>query len=121
MLGYEMPVNKAAGIMGGSPKRRWPIINYWIKNAVPQDDQTHVHNIGIDETSRTQSQWDSRRDQQQDPVSETGARAAIALLKISSPRPVSLLTNSNATRHTSQQRPSKIAKNAIAAHAKRQE
>lgn len=51
LIENEMPINKAATILGVYPNRLWTIFNYWIEHAFERDDQTHVTNIGIDETS----------------------------------------------------------------------
>ena len=51
LIENEMPVNKAANLVGESPQRLWNIFNYWISIAYSQDDQSNVKRIGIDETS----------------------------------------------------------------------
>lgn len=47
----EMPVNKAADIMGVYPQRLWTIFHYWIRIAYNADDQSQVEKVGVDETS----------------------------------------------------------------------
>lgn len=47
----EMPVNKAADLVGEYPQRLWNIFNYWIQLAYQADKQDEVRQIGIDETS----------------------------------------------------------------------
>lgn len=51
LIENEMPVNKAAGLLGVYPKRLWTVFNYWIQRAFENDDQRGVEQIGIDETS----------------------------------------------------------------------
>jgi transposase len=51
LIESEMPVNKAADIMGVYAQRLWTIFNYWIKKAFKTDDQCETETIGIDETS----------------------------------------------------------------------
>lgn len=51
LIESEMPVNKAADIMGVYAQRLWTIFNYWIKKAFKADDQCETETIGIDETS----------------------------------------------------------------------
>ncbi len=51
LIESEMPVNKAADIMGVYAQRLWTIFNYWIKKAFGADEQSETETIGIDETS----------------------------------------------------------------------
>ena len=51
LIENEMPVNKAAGIVGEYPQRLWTIFNYWISIAYNEDKQSEVKRMGIDETS----------------------------------------------------------------------
>lgn len=47
----EMPVNKAAKILGVYPNRIWTIFNYWISRAHNADQIEELHQVGFDETS----------------------------------------------------------------------
>lgn len=47
----EMPVKKAAKIMGVYDNRIWRLFAYWISRAFQADDQSETEKIGIDETS----------------------------------------------------------------------
>jgi transposase len=47
----EMPVKKAAKIMGVYDNRIWRLFDYWISRAFQADDQSGTEKIGIDETS----------------------------------------------------------------------
>ncbi len=51
LIESEMPVNKAADIMGVYAQRIWNIFNYWITKALKMDKQDKVEVLGIDETS----------------------------------------------------------------------
>jgi transposase len=51
LIESEMPVSKAADVMGVFPQRLWTIFNYWIKKAFNADKQDKVEVLGIDETS----------------------------------------------------------------------
>jgi transposase len=51
LIEREMPVNKAADLLGEYPQRLWTIFNYWIQIAYNTDDQSEVTKLGIDETS----------------------------------------------------------------------
>lgn len=51
LIESEMPVNKAADIMGVYAQRLWNVFNYWIKKAFISSDQSKVEMLGIDETS----------------------------------------------------------------------
>jgi transposase len=51
LIESEMPVNRAAKLMGIYDTRLWRIFSYWISKAFDASDQTGVSSIGIDETS----------------------------------------------------------------------
>jgi transposase len=51
LIESEMPVSKAADVMGVFPQRLWTIFNYWIKRAFNADKQDEITVLGIDETS----------------------------------------------------------------------
>jgi len=51
LIEREMPVNKAADLLGEYPQRLWTVFNYWIQIAYNADDQSQVTKLGIDETS----------------------------------------------------------------------
>ncbi len=51
LIENEMPVNKAAKVLGVNPHRLWTIFHYWIANAFEHDDQSQVTTLGVDETS----------------------------------------------------------------------
>ncbi len=51
LIESEMPVNKAADIMGVYAQRLWTIFNHWISKAFHADDPSGTEIIGIDETS----------------------------------------------------------------------
>lgn len=51
LIESEMPVSKAADIMGVYPQRLWDVFGYWIKLAHANDPQKGVTKIGVDETS----------------------------------------------------------------------
>mgnify|MGYP000497098226 CR=1 FL=1 len=52
LIENEMPVNKAAALLGEHPNRLWRIFNYWINIAYQKDDPSGVTQLGFDETSR---------------------------------------------------------------------
>lgn len=47
----EMPVNKAARLLGIYPQRLWNIFGYWVSIAYSNDDPSGIRYLGIDETS----------------------------------------------------------------------
>lgn len=51
LIENEMPVNKAAKIVGVYPNRLWTIFNYWISRAHNADEIESLGQIGFDETS----------------------------------------------------------------------
>lgn len=51
LIEREMPVNKAADLLGEYPQRLWNIFNYWVSIAYREDDQSEVTQLGVDETS----------------------------------------------------------------------
>ncbi len=51
LIESEMPVSKAADVMGVYSQRIWNIFNYWIKRAFIADKQDQIKVLGIDETS----------------------------------------------------------------------
>lgn len=51
LIENEMPVNKAAKILGVYPNRLWTIFNYWISRAHNADEIGPIKQIGFDETS----------------------------------------------------------------------
>jgi transposase len=51
LIESEMPVNKAADVMGVYAQRLWTIFNHWISKAFHADDPSGTEIIGIDETS----------------------------------------------------------------------
>lgn len=51
LIESEMPVSKAADVMGVYAQRVWNIFNYWIKKAFNADKQDQIEILGIDETS----------------------------------------------------------------------
>lgn len=51
LIESEMPVNKAADIVGVYAQRLWTIFNYWISKAFHANDPSGTEIIGIDETS----------------------------------------------------------------------
>lgn len=51
LIENEMPVNKAAGILGVYPNRLWTVFNYWISKAHNADEITEIEQLGFDETS----------------------------------------------------------------------
>ncbi|MCF6355452.1 MAG: ISL3 family transposase [Candidatus Polarisedimenticolaceae bacterium] len=52
LIENEMPINKAAKILGEHPNRIWRIFNYWINIAYQKDEPSSVTKLGFDETSR---------------------------------------------------------------------
>ena len=51
LIEREMPVNKAADLVGEYAQRIWTIFTYWVGIAYQEDDQNEVTQLGIDETS----------------------------------------------------------------------
>lgn len=51
LIESEMPVNRAADVMGVYAQRIWNIFNYWISKAIKNDKQDTIKVLGIDETS----------------------------------------------------------------------
>lgn len=51
LIENEMPVNKAAEIVGVNPHRLWTVFNYWISKAHSEDVVETPEKIGFDETS----------------------------------------------------------------------
>jgi transposase len=51
LIENEMPVNKAAGILGVYANRIWTVFNYWVNRAFLKDDPRGIIHMGIDETS----------------------------------------------------------------------
>lgn len=51
LIENEMPVNKAARILGIYPNRLWTVFNYWISRAHNADRIGTLEQIGFDETS----------------------------------------------------------------------
>lgn len=51
LIENEMPVNKAAKILGVYPNRIWTIFNYWISRAHSADQLKGLRQVGFDETS----------------------------------------------------------------------
>ena len=51
LIENEMPVNKAAGILGVYPNRLWTVFNYWIARAHNADEIENLEQLGFDETS----------------------------------------------------------------------
>ena len=51
LIESEMPVKRAAKMMGIYDTRLWRIFNYWLSNAINSDVQKEIISIGIDETS----------------------------------------------------------------------
>jgi transposase len=52
LIENEMPVNKAAKIVGVYPNRLWRVFSYWIGKAHNGDKVDNLSKIGFDETSR---------------------------------------------------------------------
>ena len=51
LIEREMPVNRAAEMVGEYPQRIWTIFNHWIGKALEQDELEPIEQLGIDETS----------------------------------------------------------------------
>ncbi|MGB5988761.1 MAG: ISL3 family transposase [Marinifilaceae bacterium] len=51
LIESEMPVKKAANIMGVYPQRIWNIFSYWISKAHKEDKIKDLSKVGFDETS----------------------------------------------------------------------
>lgn len=51
LIENEMPVNKAAKIVGVYPNRLWTVFNYWISRAHSDDEIEDPEQLGFDETS----------------------------------------------------------------------
>ena len=51
LIENEMPINKAAKILGVYPNRLWTIFNYWISRAHNTDKIGSLSQVGFDETS----------------------------------------------------------------------
>lgn len=51
LIESEMPVNKAAKVLGVYPNRLWNVFNYWISKAHQADDIEDLEQVGFDETS----------------------------------------------------------------------
>lgn len=51
LIENEMPINKAAKILGVYPNRLWTIFNYWISRAHNTDEIGSLSQVGFDETS----------------------------------------------------------------------
>lgn len=51
LIEREMPVNRAAEMLGEYPQRIWTIFNHWISKALEQDHLEPIEHLGIDETS----------------------------------------------------------------------
>ena len=51
LIENEMPVSKAASVVGVYPQRVWNIFSYWIKQAHSDDNIENLSTIGFDETS----------------------------------------------------------------------
>jgi transposase len=51
LIENEMPVNKAATIVGAYPNRLWRVFSYWINKAHNADEIKDVTKVGFDETS----------------------------------------------------------------------
>jgi transposase len=51
LIEREMPVNRAAQMLGEYPQRIWTIFNHWVSKALEQDQLEPVEHLGIDETS----------------------------------------------------------------------
>ena len=51
LIESEMPVKRAAKLMGIYDTRLWRIFQYWVKKAINADEQKDIRSIGIDETS----------------------------------------------------------------------
>ena len=51
LIESEMPINKAAKVLGIYPNRIWTIFNYWISRAHSADTIDSLEQVGFDETS----------------------------------------------------------------------
>ncbi len=51
LIENEMPVSKAASVVGVYPQRLWNVFSYWIDRAHKKDDISELSAIGFDETS----------------------------------------------------------------------
>lgn len=51
LIENEMPINKAAKVLGIYPNRIWTIFNYWISKAHSADKIDSLEQVGFDETS----------------------------------------------------------------------
>ncbi len=51
LIENEMPVNKAAKILGVYPNRLWTVFNYWVSIAHNKDEIEGLEKVGFDETS----------------------------------------------------------------------
>ena len=51
LIESEMPVNKAAKVLGVNPHRLWNIFNYWITRTHQEEELENISKIGFDETS----------------------------------------------------------------------
>lgn len=51
LIEREMPVNRAAEMVGEYPQRIWTIFNHWVGQALEQDQLEPIEHLGIDETS----------------------------------------------------------------------
>lgn len=51
LIENEMPINKAAKILGVYPNRLWTVFNYWISRAHNADKIDALSQVGFDETS----------------------------------------------------------------------
>ena len=52
LIKKEMPINKAAELLGEDAHRLWTIFNYWIKKAYSEDKPNAPEKLGLDETSK---------------------------------------------------------------------
>ena len=51
LIEYEMPVNKVASTLRVVAHRLWRVFNFWVKDAIKEDNLESVKQVGIDETS----------------------------------------------------------------------
>ncbi len=51
LIEREMPVNRAAEMLGEYPQRIWTIFNHWVGLALEQDQLEPIEHLGLDETS----------------------------------------------------------------------
>jgi transposase len=54
LIESEMPVNKAAVLLGENAHRLWTIFNYWMELAYVNDKPSQITKLGVDETSAKQ-------------------------------------------------------------------